>query len=61
MRIDPQTDSGITGPTGRPDEYEPPALTFHGSVGQHTGANHVGPFTDATFPAHTPVTDLTFS
>lgn len=61
MSMDPRTSSGTASATDRSARYEPPAVTFHGSVGQHTAANHVGPFTDAAFPAHTPVTDLTFS
>ncbi|HEX5265618.1 MAG TPA: hypothetical protein VFW24_02505 [Acidimicrobiales bacterium] len=56
--MDPQSD---VVKMGRPEGYEAPALSFHGSVGQHTAALSSGGFTDATFPTHTPLGDLTFS
>jgi len=41
--------------------YESPTIEDLGSLVELTAANRVGAFTDATFPAHTPVTSLTFS
>lgn len=59
--MEPQGAAEPTTATGRPEGFESPTLTFHGSVGEHTAANHVGAFTDAAFPAHTAVNDITFS
>ena len=59
--MDPQNRAEPMVAPGRPEGYSSPTLTFHGSVGEHTAANHAGAFTDAAFPAHTPATDLTFS
>lgn len=41
--------------------YETPVITDYGTLVQLTQASASGAFTDATFPAHTPVGDLTFS
>ena len=42
-------------------EYEAPQLTVHGSVAEVTRANHAGNVTDKTYPANTPIQNLTFS
>jgi hypothetical protein len=60
-QMDSHNDAGMIVPARRPDGYEPPALSFHGSIGQQTAANQVGMVTDAAFPAGTPIGDLTFS
>jgi hypothetical protein len=41
--------------------YQAPTLTMHGTVAEVTGAQAVGTVTDKSFPAGTPVQDLTFS
>ena len=41
--------------------YETPALTLYGSFESVTQGTSSGSFTDAAFPIHTPVKDLTFS
>ncbi|GEM_PF-1446584 len=46
---------------GVSSNYEPPRLTVHGSVAEVTGANAVGNVTDRSFPAGTPIQNLTFS
>ena len=41
--------------------YTAPKLIAHGSVADITQGSGAGEWTDAAFPARTPVTDLTFS
>jgi hypothetical protein len=41
--------------------YQPPTLTMHGTVAEVTGANAVGMVTDRSFPAGTPIGNLSFS
>ncbi|MHB1710625.1 MAG: lasso RiPP family leader peptide-containing protein [Acidimicrobiales bacterium] len=47
-------------PGGQP-VYSPPTITDHGSIAQVTRAQAIGPYTDATFPANTPISSITFS
>ncbi|MBZ9710949.1 lasso peptide [Mesorhizobium sp. ESP7-2] len=42
-------------------EYETPNLTVHGSIETITQGGGGSTATDASFPAHTPIGDLTFS
>ena len=42
-------------------EYEQPEIVDYGDLRELTAASHTGPYTDATFPAHTPIQNLTFS
>ena len=42
-------------------EYETPSLTVHGSIETITQGGAGTTALDATFPAHTPVGQLTFS
>lgn len=46
---------------GIPSTYEPPVLVVHGSVVDLTQAMAAGGHTDRSFPAGTPLTQLTFS
>jgi hypothetical protein len=41
--------------------YEPPRVTMHGTLVERTQAQVAGTVTDRTFPAGTPIQDLTFS
>jgi hypothetical protein len=41
--------------------YETPRIEDLGDLLELTAHNAVGAFTDASFPAHTPVTSITFS
>jgi len=41
--------------------YSQPTIIEYGDVAEITQASTVGRTTDATFPAGTPLTDLTFS
>jgi hypothetical protein len=40
--------------------YTAPELTIFGAVDELTKGNSTGAFTDADFPARTPIGDLTF-
>ena len=42
-------------------EYEQPEIADYGDLRELTAAAHTGNATDATFPAHTPFSHLTFS
>ncbi|WP_245484320.1 lasso peptide, partial [Mesorhizobium sp. M7A.F.Ca.CA.004.06.1.1] len=42
-------------------EYETPSLTVHGSIETITQGGGGNTAIDASFPAHTPIGDLTFS
>lgn len=46
---------------GISSHYEPPSLVVYGSVAELTKAQVAGAYTDRSYPAHTPVTNLTFS
>jgi hypothetical protein len=50
-----QTSGGVSIP------YQPPRVVVHGSVADLTQASVAGTVTDKTFPAGTPVGQLTFS
>lgn len=42
-------------------EYETPSLTVHGSIESITQGGAGSTALDASFPAHTPLSELTFS
>ena len=42
-------------------KYEAPVLRAHGKVEALTKGGATGPVTDASFPTHTPLVDVTFS
>jgi hypothetical protein len=42
-------------------EYAQPEIADYGDLRELTAAAHTGNSTDATFPAHTPFSSLTFS
>lgn len=42
-------------------EYEKPTIVDYGNITELTAAQATGHQTDASFPAHTPVSHLTFS
>lgn len=41
--------------------YEAPKVVVHGTLVERTQAQAIGSVTDRTFPAGTPIGDLTFS
>jgi hypothetical protein len=41
--------------------YEKPTVRDYGDLAELTAGARSGSFTDATFPAHTPMSSLTFS
>jgi hypothetical protein len=43
------------------NSYEAPQIVDYGDLVELTAAASHGSFTDATFPAHTPSADLTFT
>jgi hypothetical protein len=43
------------------NEYETPQIEDHGDLAELTAGTSTGTETDAAFPRHTPVGDLTFS
>jgi hypothetical protein len=54
--------SEITHPnTDETPDYAEPTISDYGDLVELTAGTHTGSFLDATFPAHTPFSELTFS
>lgn len=52
---------GFTPEEPKPAEYVAPEVTDYGKLSDITAGGSSGAFTDAAFPAHTPLSDVTIS
>lgn len=51
----------MTKQTGTASEYEKPTVRDYGDLAELTAGAKTGNYLDATFPVHTPKSQLTFS